>query len=213
MLIKYTENLILDIDVTTDIIEVEDQETEITAERITESYTVSDIAVDKSTNSYYALVEGNLQLFKDNNLNLYLLVDDIPVSSTIMYFVDEKYGTPSSTSDFFKHKARERINSDVGDIYDIVTDLSKRIVIIERLGVFLANELIEGDLAPSTHQTYGTFINSYYQNLTAAGGVTDLADLEDPMELFTKLFSRTMEITNIVKEEYINKKISLETTV
>jgi len=169
-------------------------------------YTVSDLAYDKKSLKIFAEVTGDIDLFKSNNFRKYTKVHKIPNRGNIVYLTDDKYRKPKEKEDIYKLRARKIIDEEVGDIYDLVTDLSKRLVMAERLLLFMVDELTQGGTTPKTKKKYGGMISDYKYMLESSGGVMDVADLEEPSALFHKLFQRTMQITNIVDKEYLNKK-------
>lgn len=201
MLIKYKEPLILDIDTT-----IVDEYNLVPGRELL--YTVNDVALDRLTGFYYAKVEGDVSVFKLNN-QLVHEVTNVPVdvNGNIMYFTNEKYGVPHTAAEHFKLKAREMVDNDIGDIYDLISDISKRLTMNERLNIFLVNELMGSGHIPNTAATYGGLVALYKQYLIQNGGSLETADLENPGELFVKLMDRSIAIKNIIKTEYKDKLI------
>jgi hypothetical protein len=199
MLIKYKDPLVLDID-GTDIIE-----TNLIPKREL-FYTVDDIAINKLTGEYYAKVEGDVSIFTLNNPHTEI-VQFVPSNTNgdIMYFSNEKYGDPKNETEHFKLRAREMVDLQIGDVYDLLSDISKRVTMNERLIIFLVNELIGSGHIPNTEAAYGGLVQLYKHYLAQNGGTLETADLEDPGELFVKLMSRSIAIKDIIKTEYRDK--------
>ena len=195
MLIKYEpENISLQYN---DIDNAEDDQTQFIP-----TFTVEDIAIDDTY--CYSKVFGSIDDFISMN-DQFEEVQSIPDGVT--YLADKSFGTPSDINTFFKIRTRERINSEVGDIWDLIADMSKRITMSERLITLLSLEIIENqpDLIPKTKTKYEDLLQQYRAILINSEEM-DIADLEDPIELFAKLLDRSIKITNIVKEDYINFK-------
>lgn len=121
---------------------------------------------------------------------------------------------PATKDEENKLKARGRIALEIGDIYDLYSDLSKRVTMLERLTIRLSNDLItfSPENVPVVKAAYSEFIGRYLATQAAYNDVTSMADLEDSDVLFAKLFERSIKTTQIIKEEYIDKKEIEETT-
>lgn len=197
MLISYQNNLLLDLN-TSDVSE------DLMMPKPKERFTVTDIAVDKSNSTYFAKVEGDIVLFTNMNPTIHSITN-IPYSDSIMYFANPDYGTPKSVQEHYKFRVRELINDQVGDTYDIMADLARKITMTERLCVSLAEELFINNITPDTKLKYSGLIEAYKQYLIAYNGKMDVADLDDPVEVFNKLLNRSISITNLVESEYKNK--------
>jgi len=105
-----------------------------------------------------------------------------------------------------KLRARFLIDEQVGDVYDLVADLSKQINILTGLVVRMYSHLELGINYPEQiKQNYDSFVNMY-RTMVDNGEYKDRADLEDAGELVTKLMERNMVIAEIVKTEYLDKK-------
>jgi len=178
------------------------REEDTTAKPFIPTFTVEDIAVDDE--HAYAKVFGNIDDFKSMNAD-YEEIDSIPDSTT--YLTDPKFGLPSDMNTFFKLRTRERITSEVGDEWDLIADISKRLTMSERLITLLALELINNlpDQVPETKNKYQALLEQYRMVLLNSQEL-DIADLENPIQLFSKLLDRSIKITNIVKEDYLKFK-------
>jgi len=104
-----------------------------------------------------------------------------------------------------KLELREKIYKDVGDIDDLIADMSKRIDLIERLVMrifyFILNKQ---DVPQELLDAYLPMIANYITAVDS-GQVKMRADLEDPQEVFNSLAVRYTTITNLVKTEYFDK--------
>jgi len=205
-LIKYTLENELDLCMDDGEILEATEDSDGVDDRVPSLFTVDDICVDRSTNEYYAVVQGDIQFFKDNNTENvnYIEVQEIPSGSNIQYLADKSDNVNDITR-YYKSRTREKLNDEVGDIFDLLADLSKKVTMIERLGLYVAQELISNNQLPNTEERYGTLIDYYANYLEENDHVVDVADLEDSQELFLKLVNRTRKIKDIVKQEYTDK--------
>lgn len=103
-----------------------------------------------------------------------------------------------------KLKARNRIEMEVGDIYDLHSDLSKRVAIIERLAMrHFLDYINEYTLIPEMKAGY-TQITKPQIEAVDAGVVLDRADLLDTAEMISTLSQRRGKIKDIVNDEMIS---------
>ena len=175
------------------------------------TFTINDLAYYK-TNSIKEGIQigkvfGDITLFQTMNQGNYLTITKLP--REVEYFIDySKSRIPSSEDEVFKLQARDIVESEVGDVYDLIADVSKRLTMLERLGIRLADDLITyaPEHVPTITTMYSPLIQSYLALLTAHGNSTNLADLEDPQELFLKLFNRNLKIMEIVDKNYVQLK-------
>ncbi len=198
-----------------EIIQFEDQADVAEGEEKVDGSTF-DIVVLASDEEYtYSTIYGDFDNFhelnKDNGIDGtkgYEIIHKIPEVG-VNYLFDTKYGAPNDVNEAIKYKTRSRIKDEVGDIEDLIADLSKRLTYVERLGVTLANELMTPDdtIVPDTKDVYYTMIQGYIAMHESTGGVSNIADLEDPVALFQKLFERSVALTHIVNDDYLTKKI------
>ena len=154
-------------------------------------------------------VNGNIQNFIDMNTDNYIIVDSIPLDQSFIIDIDKTlYTKIDNLDDVLKLKARERINDEVGDIYDLISDVSKRLSLVERLLMYTLRDLLEtsSEKIPFIDEVYRSSIEEYLYFLSITGHNIDTADLEDQTLLFRKLIDRTMQIKDIVNEEYLTKK-------
>jgi hypothetical protein len=161
----------------------------------------------------FGLFTGDLSIFQglndvDGIPTNYEIINELPKTG-INYYSDTKHGTPSSINDMLKYKARSRIENEVGDTDDLISDLSKRVTMLERLCIRMADDLIKNspEHVPTIAYAYTDMVNAYLQLQIQHSNVTNIADLEDPMTLFIKLFNRSVQTTQIVKEDYFDKKV------
>lgn len=107
----------------------------------------------------------------------------------------------------YKLNSRFRIEKEVGDSYDLIADLSKRIALLERmlLRLFLH---VTGDytMIGEIVSRYSTYAMPIIE-AADAGYTVDRIDLEDETTMITTLEQRRQTIAQIVKEEYLDKKL------
>lgn len=105
-----------------------------------------------------------------------------------------------------KLKARFRIEAEVGDIYDLVADLSKRIAITERFTMRHFLDYVGEYAMNSTFKaTYAYIMKPQIEDVDS-GKAIDRSDLQDSSEMITELESRRTKIKDAVKEEMIDKE-------
>ncbi len=198
-----------------EIIQFEDQTDTVEGEEKIDNSTFNIVVLATDEEYTYSTIYGNFDNFhelnKDNGIDGvkgYEIIHKIPEVG-VKYFFDTKYGIPNNVNEAIKYKTRSRIKDEVGDIEDLIADLSKRLTYVERLGVTLANELMmpEDSIVPNTKDIYHTMIQGYIAMHESTGGVSNIADLENPMALFQKLFERSVALTHIVNDDYLTKKI------
>jgi len=113
---------------------------------------------------------------------------------------------PTNNNELYKLNARKRIADEVGDIYDLTADNYNRNILGERLLMMITYEILNNtELAPITKAKYGPLVNAYIQ-VNEQIDKLDTMDLKDPYQEFNKLTNRAKKITDILKEEYIDKK-------
>lgn len=99
-----------------------------------------------------------------------------------------------------KNRMRERIENEVGDIYDIMADISKRMDLLERMSMLVTLDYLGArPLEQERKDKYIQILLAYVQELES-GNLLTRADLEDEYELFNTLGQRFSQIANIVKE-------------
>ena len=106
----------------------------------------------------------------------------------------------------YKLNARFIIESEVGDIYDLLADVSKRLALTERLTMRVAGQLL--GVYPwddDTKTRYEQYIQ-WYLNMIYTGEYVDRADLENEADLIATLLDRSARISGIVKAEYFDNK-------
>lgn len=103
-----------------------------------------------------------------------------------------------------KLKARNRIEVEVGDIYDLHADLSKRVAIIERLAMrHFLDYISEYTMIQAYKDAYSAIVKPQIQAVDA-GTILDRSDLLDTSEMITELSTRRGKIKDIIKEEMID---------
>ena len=107
----------------------------------------------------------------------------------------------------FKLNARNRIEAEIGDPLDLLSDISKRVSLLERLTIRLSNAVLTGVEMPEPFKTGYTQLCESYIQAVNYGIFKDRTDLEDPQDIFQTLMRRYTQISNIVEEEYFSKKV------
>jgi len=171
------------------------------------TFELEDLATDDIYT--YAKLFGNSEDFYNLNTENenYWIIDKLP-NTGLNFLIDKKFGIPKSINDLLKLKTRTRIDLEVGDNEDLIADLSKRITMLERLVIRLSKDLLTNtpDNIPTINEMYSPMVDGYLQLLSFYNNQANIADLEDPMALFQKLFDRSVKITEIVKNDYLDKK-------
>jgi hypothetical protein len=107
----------------------------------------------------------------------------------------------AATNMFKKIQIRAQVGNDVGDHYDLISDLEKRIVRSERLLFALAGELFTSTVEISkTKLAWSKRVNDYLAALTD-GTLTNVYDLYTAADIDTKLLDRGTEIKTIVEDK------------
>jgi hypothetical protein len=106
-----------------------------------------------------------------------------------------------------KMACRLRIDAEVGDVYDLVADLSKRVALQERMLMMFAQKLIDGEAIPGSAVAlnYKPFVDQY-NAATQSGAIEDRIDVEPDGRpaIFTTLLGRYDRIAKIVKSFYFD---------
>jgi len=163
----------------------------------------------------YGKVFGNIDNFMALNTNVstfqYETIDNLP-SNNISYYTNKKFKTPGSVREAIKLKTRSRIEDEIGDNEDLISDLSKRVTMLERLLIRMTDELIKNipEHVPNIITAYKPLVDGYLYLLSVYGDEATTADLEDPNELFIKLFDRNVDATKIVKFDYKAKMDAMD---
>jgi len=104
-----------------------------------------------------------------------------------------------------KLNLRTQISAQIGDLADLVADLTKRVEFLERLLVRIMYYYLRNEDVPDSIKTqYLPFITEYL-NLVDNGKFKTRFDIEQPQQLFDKLITRYTKLTNLV-EQYLQKK-------
>lgn len=107
----------------------------------------------------------------------------------------------------FKLIARYRIEAEVGDIFDLHADLSKRVAVVERLAMRHFLDYINEYTMDANIKTRYVYVFKPQVANVDAGIAIDRSDLIDANVLIDDLSTKRGKIKDIVKEEYIDKKI------
>jgi hypothetical protein len=111
-----------------------------------------------------------------------------------------------------KSSVRKSIESDIGDVHDLVADCMKLIEFNMLLTARLAADYFQTEpMDVTTKQTYADR-NQAFLNAVAIGDVTLRGSFEDADEMMLKIMSRYSKIQDHVKTEYIDqlKEIGLD---
>lgn len=191
-------------------INLQDQPETLEGQNINDIYNPTFEIEDLAYNQEYSFGKlfGSLidfQSLNTENVN-YWIINELPVTG-VQFYSDPKFGIPKSPNDVLKLKIRTRIEQEVGDDQDLLSDLSKRVTMLERLVIRMANDLINNSptAVPTIDLMYKDMVQGYLALLAAYDNQANIADLEDASTLFQKLFDRSVAITEIVKEDYIDK--------
>lgn len=95
-----------------------------------------------------------------------------------------------------KLEVRAEIESEVGDIYDLVSDLSKRLALIERAVVYMMRNILNGDPIPQKYQDLANTMATLF----ATDPVTDPVDIcgIGENDLVSYLGNRVRKISEIL---------------
>lgn len=105
-----------------------------------------------------------------------------------------------------KAKIRKRIDEEVGDVYDLLADTSKRLAMLERLTMFVLHDYLNNvPLSDERNSLYSYLVQQYIDSIESFT-VKNRVDLENPEELFNKLAQRSNRIADIfIEENYLSE--------
>lgn len=101
-----------------------------------------------------------------------------------------------------KFNIRSSIESEVGDVYDLLADMSKQISLLEKVTYETINDLFNsGSVTQETINKYTAMVTS---NVTNINDTTkkDTTDLEITSDIIDKTATRKNNVYNIKKSEY-----------
>jgi len=162
------------------------------------------------------LVDGILYVSDQNRIEWSeyrkALKDIVCMSDTsnpyVVVFPTKPQHVQANNDESLKLNARFEIDKNVGDLYDLVADLSKNVNVLERLLLrFYLHYTGIKQMDQEYIDKYTGFCSNYIE-LVDNGTFVDRADLEDDTEMISKLLGRRMQIGQIVKNEYFDKKSS-----
>ena len=108
-----------------------------------------------------------------------------------------------------KMGVRAAIRHEVGDVFDIVADISKRTALLERMVMLFAKKLCDGDAINGSDlgQYYKPFVDQYVTALSA-GQISDRIDKEPEGReaVFNTLIPRFTKIADLMEEYYFGPK-------
>lgn len=107
----------------------------------------------------------------------------------------------------FKLIARYRIEAEVGDIFDLHADLSKRVAVVERLAMRHFLDYVDEYPMDANIKTRYIYVSKPQIANVDMGVTIDRSDLIDASVLVDDLSTKRAKIKDIVKEEYIDKKL------
>lgn len=112
----------------------------------------------------------------------------------------------NSVDKFKKLKAREKIQIEVGDIHDLLADLYKRVLFLERLCYKSLKPILE-HLTDATYadKAHHLELLTMYNAAIEQEGFKERIDIgsETHAEMIDKLITRSLQITQIINDEYI----------
>lgn len=125
-----------------------------------------------------------------------------PIEGSWRDLTEQELSWQKEAQDYvYKMDARDNINKDVGDIQDLIADLSKRVDLIERGLCYLIlktkseNPLIDPD-RDIRYETYANIVISG----SDSGQYITRADLENEEELVQTLMMRQITIAGIIQD-------------
>ena len=103
--------------------------------------------------------------------------------------------------------SRYKIDILVGDQYDLIADLSKRLSMLTRLVIRVLHPMLTQTEMPEPYKSsYLGMMTDYITNVDA-GNYYDRADLYQDQEMYVTLLERDIVIADIIKNDYLDKKI------
>lgn len=150
-------------------------------------------------------IKGNIEEFKNSGINY--VENPNPTAEYNMQYLNNEWEVLADENELYKTHSRKLIEYNLGDIFDLMADVSKRLGMLERVVLRDINERYNNNLIPvELKNDYKNLANNYV--LAIDGGFAkDRADLEDSEELYNRLINRFTLITNILQTNYFNKKV------
>ena len=133
---------------------------------------------------------------------------DDPENEETRVLTAEELEDQNAAKKFLKKlETRSQIHGQVGDIYDLLADLNKRVGMMERIMArtlhFIYNSSsISSEIPQEFKDNYGVFLDQYVTDVDN-GDYIDRVDIEDLNSLYTELKTRYNTITTLV-QEYLN---------
>lgn len=113
---------------------------------------------------------------------------------------------PGITS--LKASVRRKIESEVGDLHDLVADQAKQIEALTALTCRIATEYLGGaEIAPEHRATYLARVESVVSALDS-GSVSMRGDTEGADNMLERLLSRADKVNRIVEKHYLARRDS-----
>lgn len=101
-----------------------------------------------------------------------------------------------------KFSIRSSVESEVGDVYDLISDMSKQISLLEKVVYETINDLYTSDtVSQAVKDKYSTMVTSNVTNIND-DTKNDTTDLEDTGDIIDKTATRKNQVYNIKKTEY-----------
>lgn len=141
-------------------------------------------------------------LFTSDNPTV-LLVQEIPRQMNAQ--ISTKLKNVNSYKDLLKAKTRNRIDTEVWDVYDLIADLSKRQTMGERLLMRVMLPFLKWEAISQELKDIYVPMMEQYLGWIDAWLIRDRTDLEDAITIFSEWAAKMTKIADIVKDEYINK--------
>jgi len=168
-----------------------------------EWYSVEKIWQNEITLDYYYNVRWDTDLFKTNNSTA-VEVENIP-ENKFNFAVEKVMIEWDNYKNLLKNKARQRIDKEVWDIYDLVADMSKRQTLWERLLMRVMLPFLKWEEIPQELKDAYIPMMEQYLSWIDAWVIRDRTDLEDANVVFAQTAWKITQIADIVNEEYISK--------
>ena len=135
-----------------------------------------------------------------------MLIDPANIESGYRDLTTEEIRTQNMAKNLLlKMDVRKNIENNVGDLADLVADLSKRIDLVERMAVRMAYYVYQGLSVPT--ELRDAYLPLIQDAVTRWDEGTLIArnDIEDPADIQAKLVVRSNKITEIIRDDYLAK--------
>ena len=132
------------------------------------------------------------------------VAEDSTSGEIVMRDLNEEELALQATADqtLKKLNIRASVESEVGDVYDLIADMSKQISLLEKVVYESLNDLFTSDVVSQTiKDKYSSMVTSNVTNIND-DDKKDTSDLETESDIISKTATRKNTIYNIKKTEY-----------